>query len=96
MNIVKLSKMKSFKKKRNVFWKFKSLKKREDNPTDVKDVNCPHCKENVLSEFDSGYICKVCHYIVDKTKFQLLRIVGQVKIKFSKILPHVGKKSKPI
>ena len=33
--------------------------------------NCPSCKRNNRLEFDKGYYCKNCEYIIDKQKLQI-------------------------
>ena len=36
-----------------------------------KPPNCPSCKRNNWLEFDKGYFCKNCEYIVNKQKHQI-------------------------
>ena len=33
--------------------------------------NCPSCKRNNWLEFDKGYYCKNCEYIIKKQKHQI-------------------------
>ena len=33
--------------------------------------NCPVCKQNSWLEFDKGYYCKICEYIINKQKHQI-------------------------
>ena len=33
--------------------------------------NCPSCKRNKWLEFDKGYYCKNCEYIINKQKHQI-------------------------
>ena len=33
--------------------------------------NCPSCKRNNWLEFDKGYYCKNCEYIINKQKHQI-------------------------
>ena len=36
-----------------------------------KPTNCPTCKQNIWLEFDKGYYCKNCEYIINKQKHQI-------------------------
>ena len=36
-----------------------------------KPPNCPSCKQNIWLEFDKGYYCKNCEYIINKQKHQI-------------------------
>ena len=33
--------------------------------------NCPSCKRNIWLEFDKGYYCKNCEFIINKQKHQI-------------------------
>ena len=37
----------------------------------IKPPNCPNCKRNIWIEFDRGYYCQNCEYIVKKQKHQI-------------------------
>ena len=52
---------------------------------------CPSCKENVCLEFDNGYFCKKCEYIINKQKHQIDEKVFRQKRDFSTILNHANK-----
>ena len=36
-----------------------------------KPPNCHSCKRNNWLEFDKGYYCKNCEYIINKQKYQI-------------------------
>ena len=36
--------------------------------------NCPTCKQNKWLEFDKGFYCKNCEYIINKQKHQIDKI----------------------
>ena len=36
-----------------------------------KPPNCPTCKQNSWLEFDKGYYCRNCEYIINKQKHQI-------------------------
>ena len=36
-----------------------------------KPSNCPSCKQNMWLEFDKGYYCQNCEYIINKQKHQI-------------------------
>ena len=36
-----------------------------------KPLNCPTCKQNNWLEFDKGYYCTNCEYIINKQKHQI-------------------------
>ena len=40
-----------------------------------KPPNCPPCKQNIWLEFDKGYHCKNCEYIINKQKYQIYKKV---------------------
>ena len=33
--------------------------------------NCPSCKRNIWIEFDKGYYCRNCEYIINKQRHQI-------------------------
>ena len=39
--------------------------------TKFKPPDCPSCKQNNWLEFDKGYSCKNCEYIINKQKHQI-------------------------
>ena len=40
-------------------------------PHEIKLPNCPSCKQNNWLEFDKGYYCQNCEYIINKQKHQI-------------------------
>ena len=40
-----------------------------------KPPNCPSCKQNMWLEFDKGYYCQNCEYIIYKQKHQIDKYV---------------------
>ena len=38
---------------------------------EIKLPNCPSCKRNNWLEFEKGYYCKNCEYIINKQKHQI-------------------------
>ena len=40
-------------------------------PKNKQLPNCPSCKQNKWLEFDKGYYCKNCEYIINKQKHQI-------------------------
>ena len=36
-----------------------------------KIPNCPSCKQNIWLEFDKGYYCTNCEYIINKQNYQI-------------------------
>ena len=43
--------------------------------------NCPSCKRNNWLEFDRGYYCKNCEYIINKQKHQIDKKVHRQEVK---------------
>ena len=37
----------------------------------MKPPNCPSCKRNIWLEFDRGYYCQNCEYIINKQRHQI-------------------------
>ena len=35
--------------------------------------NCPRCKRNNWLEFDKGYYCQICEYIIDNQSINLIK-----------------------
>ena len=49
----------------------------------LKPPNCPSCKQNSWLEFDKGYYCKNCDYIINKQKHQIDKKVPRQDRDFS-------------
>ena len=54
--------------------------------------NCPSCKQNTLLEFDKGYSCTNCEYIINKQKHQIDKKVRRQDHDFSTRLNYANKK----
>ena len=61
-----------------------------------KPPNCPSCKRNNRLEFDKGYYCKNCEYLLNKQKHQIDKIVLRQDHYFSTRLPYADKKIREI
>ena len=57
-----------------------------------KPPNCPSCKQNNWSEFDKGYYCQNCEYIINKQKHQIDTTFQRQDHYFSNRLPYANKK----
>ena len=58
----------------------------------LKLPNCPSCKQNNWLEFDKGYYCKNCEYIINKQKHQIDKNVLRQDRDFSTRLNYANKK----
>ena len=54
--------------------------------------NCPSCKRNNWLEFDKGYYCKHCEYIINKQRHQIDKQVSRKDKVFSSRLNYANKK----
>ena len=54
--------------------------------------NCPSCKQNNWLEFDKGYFCKKCEYIIDKQRHQINKNVRKQGRDFSTRLNYANTK----
>ena len=57
-----------------------------------KPPNCPSCKQNMWLEFDRGYYCCKCDYIINKQKHQVDKKVLRQERDFSTKLTYASKK----
>ena len=57
-----------------------------------KPPNCPSCKQNNCIEFDKGYYCTNCEYIINKQKHQIDKKALRQKRDFSTRLNYANKK----
>ena len=58
--------------------------------------NCPSCKRNNWLEFDKGYYCTNCEYIINKQKHQIDKKVLRQSHDFSTRLNYANKKIREI
>ena len=61
-----------------------------------KPPNCPSCKQNNWLEFDKGYYCTNCEYIINKQKHQIDKKVLRQDRHFSTRLNYANKKIREI
>ena len=61
-----------------------------------KPPNCPSCKQNNWLDFDKGYHCKNCEYIINKQKHQIDKKVLRQSHDFSTRLNYSNKKIREI
>ena len=61
-----------------------------------KPPNCPSCKQNNWLEFDKGYYCTNCEYIINKQKHQIDKKVLRQDRDFSTRLNYANKKIREI
>ena len=58
--------------------------------------NCPNCKRNTWLEFDKGYYCTNCEYIINKQRHQIDKNVFRQDRDFSTRLNYANKKIRDI
>ena len=58
--------------------------------------NCPSCKRKNWLEFDKGYYCKNCEFIINKRKHQIDKKVLRQERDFSTRLNYANKKIREI
>ena len=61
-----------------------------------KPPNCPSCKQNTWLEFNKGYYCTNCEYIINKQKHQIDKSVLRQDHDFSTRLNYAFKKIREI
>ena len=61
-----------------------------------KIPNCPSCKQNTWLEFDKGYYCTNCEYIINKQKHQINKNILRQDRDFSSRLNYANKKIREI
>ena len=61
-----------------------------------KPPNCPSCKQKNWLEFDKGYYCTNCEYIINKQKHQIDKKVLRQDRDFSTRLNYANKKIREI
>ena len=58
--------------------------------------NCPSCKQNTWLEFDKGFYCTNCEYIINKQKHQIDKKIRRQDHDFSTRLNYANKKIREI
>ena len=58
--------------------------------------NCPSCKQNTWLEFDKGWYCRNCEYIINKQKHQIDKNVRRQDRDFSTRINYANKKIREI
>ena len=58
--------------------------------------NCPSCKRNTWLEFDKGYYCRNCEYIINKQKHQINKNIHRQDHDFSNGLIYAKNKIREI
>ena len=61
-----------------------------------KPPNCPSCKQNNWLEFDKGYYCTNCEFIINKQKHQIDKSVLRQDHDFSTRLNYANKKIREV
>ena len=61
-----------------------------------KPPNCPDCKQNNWLEFDKGYYCKNCEFIINKQQHQIDKKILRQDRDFSTRLNYANKKIREI
>ena len=62
----------------------------------LKPPNCPSCKRNNWIEFDKGYYCTNCEYIINKQKHEINKNILRQDKDFSTRLNYANKKIREI
>ena len=62
----------------------------------LKLPNCSSCKQNIWLEFDKGYYCQNCEYIINKQKHEIDKNVRRQDRDFSTRLNYANKKIRDI
>ena len=48
----------------------------------IKPPNCSSCKQNIWLDFNKGYYCQNCEYIINKQKHQIGKKSSQIRSSF--------------
>ena len=72
------------------------LKNKNKQQRKIDLPNCPSCKQNNWLEFDKGYYCKICEYIINKQKHQINKKVVRQDHDFSSRLNYSIKRIREI
>ena len=62
----------------------------------LKPPNCHKCKQNIWLEFDKGYYCRNCEYIINKQRHQIDKNVRRQDRDFSSRINYANKKIREI
>ena len=72
-------------------------KNKNKHPIIQKQIpNCPSCKQNTWLEFDKGFYCTNCEYIINKQKHQIDENVLRQDRDFSSRINYANKKIREI
>ena len=63
---------------------------------EIKPPNCPSCKRKYWLEFDKGFQCKNCEYIINKQRHQVDKRVLRQERDFSTRLNYANKRIRKI
>ena len=74
----------------------KSKNKQTIQQQKFKPLNCPSCKRNNWFEFDKGFYCENCEYIINKQKHQINKKVLRQDHNFSNRINYANKKTRDI
>ena len=74
----------------------KNYPKNKQQHREIKLPNCPSCKQNNWLEFDKGYYCTNCEYIINKQKHQIEKKLLRQDRDFSNRLNYANKKIREI
>ena len=69
---------------------------KNDNDQLFNNKNCPSCKQNNWLEFDKGYYCQNCEYIINNQKHQIDKNIRRQDHDFSSRLNYANKKIREI
>ena len=87
---------KVIKNDNNQLVKKSNLNKQPIQQQKFKPPNCPSCKQNNWLDFDEGYYCKNCEYIINKQRHLIDKKVLRQERVFSTRLNYANKKIKEI
>ena len=74
--------------------KVKNYPKNKQPIIQLQLQNCPSCKQKKWLEFDKGYYCRNCEYIIDKQKHQIDKKVLRQDRDYSTRLSYANKKKR--
>ena len=75
----------------------KNYPKNKNKQPNIQQLpNCPSCKQNNWLEFDKGFYCRNCEYIINKQKHQINKNVLSQDRDFSTRLNYANKKIREI
>ena len=74
----------------------KNYPKNKNKQRNFDSPNCPSCKRNTWLEFDKGYYCTNCEYIINKQKHQIDKKILRQDHDFSLRLNYSNKRIREI